>query len=205
MVWMRVRLLVAATLASLLVACNSGGTASPSSSSPPIPSIETSSPPFSPSGSPGDADWLTYHRDPARTGFDPSSTPVGSVKRAWTSPKLDGAIYAQPLVLGGRILVATENDSIYALDVGTGKVVWRTRLGEPVPRSLLPCGNIDPTGITGTPVVDSASGLLYAVAFVQPGRHELVAVDTASGKVRFRRAADPQGTDSLVHQQRAAL
>jgi outer membrane protein assembly factor BamB len=103
------------------------------------------------------------------------------------------------------VLVATENDSVYALDAAGGDVLWRTNLGQPVPQSTLPCGNIDPTGITGTPVVDTSSSLLYAIAFVQPGRHELVALDTSNGHVRFRRAADPAGVDPLVHQQRAAL
>jgi outer membrane protein assembly factor BamB len=136
---------------------------------------------------------------------DRSSPALGSVRRAWTSPDLDGAVYAQPLVLEDRVFVVTENDSIYALGAGTGRVIWRTHLGEPVPRSALPCGNIDPTGITGTPVIDPTSGLLYAVAFVMPGRHELVAVETASGEVRFRKPADAAGSDPLVHQQRGAL
>jgi outer membrane protein assembly factor BamB len=114
-------------------------------------------------------------------------------------------VLAQPLVFDGRVLVATQNDSVYALDAGTGHTIWRTHLGEPVPRSSLPCGNIDPTGITGTPAIDPSSGLLYAVAFVQPGRHELVAIDTRSGRIRFRHAADPAGADPLVHQQRGAV
>jgi hypothetical protein len=84
-------------------------------------------------------------------------------------------------------------------------VIWRTNIGEPVPRSYLPCGNIDPTGITGTPAIDRSSGLLYAVAFVLPGRHELVAVDTTTGHVELRRPFDPPGVDPLVEQQRPAL
>ncbi len=149
--------------------------------------------------------WPRYGRDAARTGSDPSSPRLRSVHTTWTSDTLDGAVYAQPLIVGDRVLVATENDSVYALDARSGHVLWRTNLGRPVPQSILPCGNIDPTGITGTPVVDPSTGLLYAVAFLEPGRHQLVAIDTSNGRVRFRRPADPAGMDPLVHQQRAAL
>jgi outer membrane protein assembly factor BamB len=127
------------------------------------------------------------------------------VHRAWTSPPLDGDVYAEPLVLGSRVFVATENDSVYALRTGTGEVIWRAHLGSAVPQSALPCGNIDPTGITGTPAIDARTGTLYAVAFTLPGRHDLVAIDTSTGRVRFRRSVDPEGADPLVHQQRGAL
>jgi outer membrane protein assembly factor BamB len=213
MSFVRIRPLGAVAVAVLLVACSSGSGTGQSPAPPSSASVSPSGAPStgasptgpSPSGSISEAAWLTYHRDAARTGFDDSSPPIGSVRQAWTSPDLDGAIYAQPLLFEGRLLVATENDSVYALDAQSGNILWQTHLGEPVPRSSLPCGNIDPTGITGTPVIDPATGLLYAVDFVQPGRHELVAVDTSNGQVRFRHAADAAGADPLVHQQRAAL
>jgi hypothetical protein len=47
-------------------------------------------------------------------------------------------------VVGDRVLVATEGDSLYALALGSGRVQWHTKVGQPVPRSDLPCGNIDP-------------------------------------------------------------
>ncbi|WP_169708648.1 PQQ-binding-like beta-propeller repeat protein [Trinickia terrae] len=64
------------------------------------------------------------------------------------------------------MIVATEADVVYALDAATGRVVWRTVLGTPAPRAALPCGNIDPLGITGTPVIDPAAGTLYLDAMV---------------------------------------
>ncbi|HEX9124668.1 MAG TPA: PQQ-binding-like beta-propeller repeat protein, partial [Actinomycetota bacterium] len=169
---MRLRVLAAIGLVGVLASCTTGAdsSASPSSSAtPPTPAVPpTHVPPApQPSGSDGAADWLTYHRDPARSGVDPSSPPLGRPRLAWTSAQLDGDVYAQPLVFGDRVFVATEHDSVYALDAGTGTVIWRTNLGDPVPQAFLPCGNIDPTGITGTPAIDPASGLLYAVAFVQ--------------------------------------
>jgi outer membrane protein assembly factor BamB len=146
-----------------------------------------------------------FNHDAARTGVDASSPPLGQVRRAWASPVLDGAIYAQPLVFAGRVFVATENNSVYSFDAATGSMRWRRHLGNAVPRSSLPCGNIDPTGITGTPAIDPATGVLYVVAFLQPGRHELFAMGTVDGRPRFHRSVDPDGIDPLAHQQRAAL
>jgi outer membrane protein assembly factor BamB len=150
------------------------------------------------------ASWLTYHGNVARTGLDSTGPALGQARRTWTR-QLDGQVYAEPLVTGGRVVAATEGDSLYALDARTGRVRWRARLGTAVNGSTLPCGNIDPSGITGTPAIDAASGTVYAVGFLQPAHHVLFAVDLATGRVRWRRAIDPPGADPKVHQQRAAL
>ena len=118
---------------------------------------------------------------------------------------MDGAVYAEPLVVGDHVLVATEGDSLYALDAHTGKVQWRTNVGKPVPLSDLPCGNIDPLGITGTPVYDPATGLVFAVAEVSGPAHVLLGIDAGTGQVRVRRLADPAGMEPRAQQQRAAL
>jgi outer membrane protein assembly factor BamB len=118
---------------------------------------------------------------------------------------LDGAVYAQPLVVGERVLVATEGDSLYSLDIHSGQVQWHTNVGTPVPQSTLPCGNIDPLGITGTPVYDPATNLVFAVAEISGPAHVLVGVDINTGQVRVRRSVDVAGMDPRVHQQRAAL
>jgi hypothetical protein len=52
------------------------------------------------------------------------------------------------------------------LSADTGHVVWRTALGQPARRSTLPCGNIDPLGVTGTPVIDAGRGTLFLDAMV---------------------------------------
>jgi PQQ-like domain len=149
--------------------------------------------------------WLTYHRTLTRGGDDPASGPFSSVKQAWQSPQLDGDIYAEPLLDNGHLFIVTENDTFYSLDAASGKILWQQHVGDPVPRSSLPCGDIDPTGITGTPVIDPASGTLFAVAFEQPGKHELYAVDIASGAVRYHVPIDPPGANAIVQQQRSAL
>jgi outer membrane protein assembly factor BamB len=105
----------------------------------------------------------------------------------------------------GFLNVATEGNSLYSLDAQTGQVQWRVNIGPPVPLTALPCGNIDPLGITGTPVYDPTTGLVYAVAEVGGPRHILVGVDVNTGDVKVRRSADPAGMNPLAQQQRAAL
>jgi outer membrane protein assembly factor BamB len=157
--------------------------------------------------------WTTYHRDAARSGVDPDSTSPIAPSQAWqTNPTLDGQIYGQPLVYGSRVYVATENDSVYALDSATGAVVWHKNVGIAVPGKQLPCGNIDPVGITSTPVIDPATNRIYAVADTWDGtnqqsiRHELVGFNLADGSpVGSPVVVDPPGSTPTDQLQRAAL
>jgi outer membrane protein assembly factor BamB len=162
------------------------------------PSVSASAPAVT------DDDWPTNHHDSARTGVAKNFPPAGKLSVAWQA-KLDGAVYGQPLVVGDRVLAATENDTVYALDAATGRVLWSAHVGTPVRKSTLPCGNIDPLGITGSMVYDPSTGLVFALAEVSGKRHELVGVDLATGALRTRRAAEPPKGDSHVHQQRPAL
>src|SRR5215470_6339415 len=150
------------------------------------------------------ADWSMYHADNARTGFVAGVPDPTRLASLWQH-QLDGAVYAEPLVVAGQVIVATEHDTLYALDARTGQVHWQTTVGTPVPLSDLPCGNIDPLGITGTPVYDPQTGLVFAVAEIQGPAHMLVGLDVKTGQVKVRRLIDPAGMDPQVHQQRAAL
>ncbi len=149
-------------------------------------------------------DWTTYHANNQRTGYLPGTPDPHNLSKTW-STQLDGSVYAEPLVVGNRVIVATEGDSLYALDPNTGSVLWHTKVGTPVPLSSLPCGNIDPLGITGTPVYDRATGLVFAVAEISGPAHILVGLDATSGQVKVRRLVDTDGMDPRAHQQRAAL
>ena len=152
----------------------------------------------------GPADWPTYHHDNERSGVAPQLAPVGSLDQAWQAP-LDGAVYGQPLLIGARLIAATEQDTVYALDADSGTTLWKTSLGEPIARSDLPCGNIDPLGITGTPAYDPATGLIFVVAETSDGMHTLAGIDPGTGAVVLRRALPPPRGDELAHQQRAGL
>src|SRR6266516_4384432 len=153
---------------------------------------------------PQNTDWTTYHRDNTRAGYVADMSDPQHLTRAWNT-QLDGAVYAEPLIVGTHVLVATEGDSVYSLDSKTGKVQWRTNVGTPVPLSSLPCGNIDPLGITGTPVYDPATGLIFAVAEISGPAHMLIGLDANTGQVKVRRLVDTDGMDPQAHQQRAAL
>jgi outer membrane protein assembly factor BamB len=135
-----------------------------------------------------------------------ASTPaLTTPKVAWTI-NVDGDVYASPLIVGGHVIVATENNSVYSLDIFTGTTVWQKNLGDPVDASSLPCGNIKPvTGITGTPVVDPATGRLYVVAYLRSHHHMLFALRLVDGSVVWQQDVDPPGSEPTVQQQRGAL
>jgi hypothetical protein len=64
---------------------------------------------------------------------------------------------------------------------------------------------IDPLGITGIPVYDPATGLVFAVAEVSGPAHILVGVDVNTGQVKLRLSADTPGMEPRPQQQRSAL
>jgi outer membrane protein assembly factor BamB len=146
-----------------------------------------------------------FGHDPSRHGVDAADPAIQSVRRRWSSVSLDGAVYGQPLIAGSTVIATTEADTVYALSAANGQLQWRTNLGTPVPGGDLPCGDIDPSGITSTPVIDRAARTVWVVAFVQPAHHELVALDLDTGSVRSRVNIDPPGSDPKVEQQRGAL
>lgn len=174
---------------------------------------------------------LTFHGDLGRTGWNsaeraltPSTAPF--VHRVWTAG-VEGEIYAEPLVVPGLamfgrvrtvVYVVTERNRVYALDAVDGKILWGPiSLGQPVPRASLPCGNIDPVGITSTPVIDRGAGTVYVVGLTTPdgGRskaYTIAALDVKSGTMRpgwpaevAPRAVSGRRFDPGVQQQRGAL
>jgi outer membrane protein assembly factor BamB len=150
-------------------------------------------------------DWPTYHHTADRAGVAAASNSFSSVQPTWATGGLDGDVYAEPLYVGGHVLVATENNTLYSIDAASGGPIWQTHLADPVPASALPCGNIRPSvGITGTPVVDPDAGLVYAAAMLQPTDYELYAVDLASGGVVWHRPLDAV-MDPASAGQRGAL
>jgi outer membrane protein assembly factor BamB len=157
----------------------------------------------------GGTAWTVYHDSLAGTGVAPNVTSVNTTARAWTSPALDGQIYGEPLVFDGRVYVATENDTVYALNASNGTKVWSAHLATPVPATDLPCGDITPTvGITGTPVIDPSRREIFVVADeVVNGApaHVLTGLDTATGKTEMTQHVDPAGANTAALLQRTGL
>lgn len=139
---------------------------------------------------------LTYHADSGRRGNFVVPSLTWARARALHPAtrfhaRIAGHIYAQPLYWSGGpgqalLLIATEEDTVYALDASTGRTIWRRTLARPVPLDTLPCGDIDPLGITGTPAIDPRRRAIYLDALVRSGasgtpRHELFGLALANG------------------------
>jgi outer membrane protein assembly factor BamB len=163
------------------------------------------------------SNWTTYHGNAEATGVQSAQTKLRPSRRAWTSPTLDGQLFGEPLVADGRVIAATENDTVYAMAARSGRILWSRHLAKPVPSSDLPCGDISPeVGITGTPVIDlkrneifvdadtlisgpSASGGVEAL-------HRLFGLNLFTGKVELDERAMPNaGEDQLAQLQRPGL
>jgi hypothetical protein len=161
----------------------------------------------------GQVQVLTFHNDLARRGQNTNETvltPVNvnsnSFGRLFAYP-VDGQVYAQPLyvsnldmgALGIRnvLFIATEHDSVYALDADgnsnpTSGVLWQVSLGTSAVTPNADFGNrygpysdIEPeVGITSTPVIDLASGTIYVDAFTHEGAsyfHRIHALNITNG------------------------
>ncbi|HEY5457284.1 MAG TPA: cell wall-binding repeat-containing protein [Acidothermaceae bacterium] len=152
----------------------------------------------------GATDWPTYHHDAQRTGLTTATPAFTGFTSGWKA-SLDGAVYGQPIVLGTTVVAATEGGSLYGLSLSTGAVIWRAHIADPIAQSLLPCGDIDPLGITGTPAYDPSDGLVLAVAETAGGHHTLAGVSLATGAIVFHRTLDPLSGTAIASQQRGAI
>lgn len=157
--------------------------------------------------------WPGYHADAARTGAVAAIPSLEPATRAW-SADLGAAVFGQPVVAGGHVIAATEGNRVVALDPATGRQVWAVTLGTPLTDvdAVAGCGNIDPLGITSTPVVDPATGTVYVVGEVSDGNgavhHQLTGLDVATGAVRLSEGVDPPlpaGEEAVNLLQRASL
>ena len=144
----------------------------------------------------------SYRYDNTGTGqnrFETLLTPrnvnAATFGKLFAAP-VDGYVYAQPLYVrdvavvgqGTRnvVYIATENDTIFAIDADTGAELFHSNLGPAVPKDQLPCPDMGPQiGITGTPVIDPVTHTLYVAAKTFSSGSTsfyLHAIDLASGK-----------------------
>jgi hypothetical protein len=132
------------------------------------------------------------HNNPSRDGvyIDGAFTPSAAANLTRDlnfNGTISGNVYAQPLYIEGgpngpMVIEVTELNNVYALDATTGLPIWsRTDIGPPVPTT--PCGGFNPTGITGTPVVDPASRRLFFDALINgsPTKHFVYSLNVDTG------------------------
>jgi len=149
---------------------------------------------------------LTQHNDNARTGQNTSETILNTTNvntaqfgKLFAMPA-DGQVYAQPLYVPGVtikggvhnvVIIATENDSVYAYDADSGGApLWKASMAGPGETPLNSaavnlCSDLQPqVGITSTPVIDPTSKTIYVEAKSTDGTnyfHRLHALDLLTG------------------------
>jgi hypothetical protein len=125
----------------------------------------------------------THHYDTLRTGWNNVETiltpaNVGSPSFGLlATATVDEQVDAQPLVMLNQaitgqtgthtvVYVATENNTIYAIDGTNGTILLSRNLGSPVLKSSTGnCSNNSSViGIGSTPVIDPSAGILYVIA-----------------------------------------
>lgn len=145
----------------------------------------------------------TYHYDNPRTGWNASETTLRPANVASASfgslhtVALDEQVDAQPLYVASQqikgqsaprnvVFVATENNTVYAIDADIGAILLQRNLGTPVPKATLPgkCyTNSVVVGISSTPVIDLASRSLYVIT-------DTYEADTATFRLHKLRLSD---------------
>ena len=144
-----------------------------------------------------------WRNNPGGTGLQPNELQLSPATvnasnfgQAW-SAAVDGGVWAQPLFMNALtvngaphnvVFVATDNDSVYALDADTGAQLWQTSLLPPgataVAGTMVDDPFIPSIGVLGTPVIDN--GTLYVVSESAEQNatyfpHRLHALDLATG------------------------
>ena len=169
-----------------------------------------------------------HHNHDSRDGLyiDPAFTQTNAANLTRDTSfngTISGNVYAQPLYIedgpggGAMVIAVTESNNVYALDAATGSIIWQRNVGTPI-TSGLPCGNINPLGITGTPIVDLPSRSLFLDAMTTPDggttkKHLIYSLNVDTGAINAGwpvdvNASAVSGTTtftSSVQSERAAL
>jgi hypothetical protein len=141
-------------------------------------------------------DMLQYRFDSAGTGRNRAETILtqSNVNPATFgkvfSTTVDAQVYAQPIYkslvnittgveagVHNVVFVATENDSLYAIDAVTGDILWQESFlpngAVPVPAADVSSSDLSPIiGITATPVIDPNTNILYLTAKTEEARND---------------------------------
>jgi hypothetical protein len=154
---------------------------------------------------------FTYRNDNARDGANPLETILTPANvnpshfgKLFSAP-VDGYVYAEPLYVANVAIpgqgthnvayVATEHDSVYALDADNGAQLWFTSFLDPAhgittvsQADVRGCSQIVPEiGVTATPVIAPSTNTLYLVAMTKENGkffQRLHALDISTGGER---------------------
>ena len=149
--------------------------------------------------------YFTWKNNNQRTGLQssetiltPANVNAAQFEKKFSNP-IDGFAYAQPLYVSGVniagakhnvVFVATEHATVFGFDADSaGPPLWKTSFLGPGITTVQTASNphipVHPeVGITATPVIDPASGTIYAlVQTVEDGvaRNKLHALDITTG------------------------
>jgi hypothetical protein len=128
----------------------------------------------------------TYHVDNNRTGWNSNETVLTPVNVGSSSfgllrsVTLDDQVDAQPLfvpsvnITAGDhqgthnvVYIATENNTVFAIDAESGTILLNPNFGKPVPYPL-GCNNNGPNvGINSTPVIDLTASTMYVMVYLR--------------------------------------
>ena len=152
------------------------------------------------------ADEVTASQNDLRDGWDQGETrltpPVlasGTFGQLF-STSVNGQVYAQPVVAGNTVIVATENDWLYGLNAATGAIDWSRQLGTPWPSSAEGCSDLAPNvGVTGTPVYNPATSTVYLVSQQVPAGNSVYNPEFFMHAINVQTGAERPGWPVPIH------
>jgi len=120
---------------------------------------------------------LTCHQDPPQSGYLPNhninpSDVSSSLKIAWKKTfNLNEILYAKPLVYTPNgapneyVITVSNQNIVRVMDGLTGNMINNRTLDAPFASTDSDCADIPNTiGITGTPIIDTATDIMYFFA-----------------------------------------
>jgi outer membrane protein assembly factor BamB len=125
-------------------------------------------------------DWTTFAHDQRRSGFETAETgltpsTVSHIRLRWMH-ELRTPATSSPIVVGGSVYVATTSGDVLALNAADGTQQWRVHVGASVHMTPAVVGDLLLVGDYG---IHNRYGQ-------KPSGASLVALETASGAVRWR-------------------